>query len=310
MHKFTILTPTFNRANLLPKVYNYLCQQVDMDLEWIVVDDGSSDNTKEIVNSFDKKFEIKYLYQEHLGLPSAMNLGTKNADSYIILKHDDDDILLPGALKTVWNYFDPGIGKFKYNCVCLAGLCRDENGKILGKRFPQDNYVSDFIRCIKNKNITGDKSEFFITEIYKKYPLPVFENEKNIAPSTIHTRIAFDHKTLYINEILQEKEFLEGGLSSFNYSLKYPLGSELRHNESSIPPHGLLIQIKQSGKYIYFAKINKKKHIFKNAKNKLIYPIGFLAFVILKFIFLLKKTPFSKNFIKSKKSGENNIYTY
>jgi len=304
MYQFSIVTPTFNRATYLPRIYDCLCKQRNVDLEWIIVDDGSTDNTKEVVSGFEKKFEIKYVHKKNAGKPAAMNYGTQIANSHILVSLDDDDILCPGALKTVWDYFDIKTGKFCHDCICLSGLCQYENGDIIGKKFPHDYFISDYIRYIKNKKIIGDKSEFYVTNIIKKYPFPVFENEKNIAPSIIVIRIALTYKTLYLNRILQEKQFLQGGLSTQNYWLMYPFSSELYYNEASTPPFRLRLQIKHSAKYIFFAKLNKRRHIYKKAENKLLFPLGFLVY----HIFLLRR--FFKFFlITSKKSKEYKKYT-
>jgi len=291
MRQFSILTPTYNRAKYLPRIYDCLCQQ-DVDLEWVIVDDGSTDNTREVVSGFGKSFEIKYAYQEHAGKPTAHNRYMQMADSLISKMLDDDDILCQDALKSVWNYFDTTTGKFQQNCACLSGLCRYITGEIIGDKYPYDYFISDDIRYIKNKNIMGDKSEYYVTEILKQYPFPILKNEINIAPSVIRSRIAITHQTIYINQIFEEKQFLLGGLSTQNYFLKYTLGSELVCNERSIPPFSLKLQIKNSALYIYYAKTNHKKNIFKNAKNKFIYPLGLCAYCVYKFILFLEKHHF------------------
>jgi len=294
MQQFSILTPTYNRAKYLPRIYDCLCQQ-DVDLEWVIVDDGSTDNTREVVSGFGKSFEIKYAYQENAGKPTAHNRYMQMTDSLISKMLDDDDILCPGALKSVWNYFDTKTGKFEQNCACLSGLCRYNNGEIIGDKYPHDYFISDDIKYIRNKFIRGDKSEYYVTEILKQYPFPIFKDEKNIAPSVISTRIAFTHQTIYVNQIFEEKQFLEGGLSTQNYFIKYPLGSELTYNERSGPPFRLLHQIKHSALYIYFAKMNRKKNIFKNAKNKIVFPLGLCGYVLFALKYHLDKYPFMKN---------------
>jgi len=301
MRQFSILTPTYNRAKYLPRIYDCLCQQ-DVDLEWVIVDDGSTDNTREVVSGFGKNFEIKYAYQENTGKPTAHNRYMQMTDSFISKMLDDDDILCPGALKSVWNYFDTKTGKFEQDCACLCGLCQYNNGEIIGDRFPHDYFISDHIRYIRNKNITGDKSEYYVTEILKRYPFPIFNNEKNIAPSVIHSRIAFSHQTLYVNKVFDEKQFLEGGLSTQNYFLKYPLGSELVFNERTLPPYCFKIRIKSSVLYIYYAKKNQKKNIYHNAKNRKIFILGLCVYYV--YISLNKI-----NFLRLFKKREKKIIT-
>jgi len=298
MNQISIITPTFNRAIYLPRIYKRLCQQNDIDFEWIIVDDGSSDNTSEVVSTFNKVFEIKYLYQENSGQLSARNTGTQNANSYILAKLDDDDLICPHVLKRVWNYFDIKTGLFENGCACLSGLCQYENGEIVGEKFPHDYYVSDHIRYRQNRPIHGDKFEFYVTEIFKKYPFPVIKGEKNMPPHIVHDRIARSYKTLYINDIFAIKNFLKGGLSTQKYIYKYTLGSELYYNEASMPPYKLRLQIKHSSNYIYFAKINKKIKIYLNAKNKKVFPFGLCRYYLILCKEFMEKIPFLRFIIK------------
>ena len=292
MRQFSIIVPSFNRAKYLPRIYNSLCKQQDIDFEWIIVDDGSSDNTREIVAGFNQIFPIKYTYQENAGKPTAMNTGVNMANSYISVSLDSDDILLPNVLKSVWNLFDIQTGKFENSCACVSGLCQYDNGDVIGDKFPKDYYVSDHIKCRFNEKINGDKLEFVVTSVLKQYLFPIFKNEKNIVPGVIMFRMALSYKTLYVNQIFAEKQFLPGGLSTQNYWFMYPNGSELYYNEASVPPLSFKWQIKNSGQYIFFAKMNKKKKIYKNAKNKRIYLYGLFSYCIYSLKLLLKRIPF------------------
>jgi|GEM_PF-2155519 len=306
MHQISILTPTFNRSKYLPRIYDCLCQQRDIDFEWIIVDDGSSDNTNSVVSSFKNIFPIKYIYQENRGQTSARNTGTEMANSFIMAKLDDDDLLCPDILKTAWNYFDVNTGLFENNCVCLSGLFQFDNGDIVGEKFHRDYYISDHIRYRHNRPVHGDKFEFYVTELLKKYPFPVFLGEKNITPLIVHERIAREHKTLYVNHIFGVKYFYQGGLSTQTYSYKYPLGSELYYNEASMFPFKIKLRIKHSSRYIFFAKLNKKRKIFYNAKNKWIYPIGLIRYYMIKLKMFLEKYYFPRTIISYFFKGKRN----
>ena len=281
LHQFSIITPTFNRAKYLPRIYTSLCKQGDIDLEWIIIDDGSIDNTREVIKTFDAQFEVKYVFQENAGKPSAINTGVqKLAASHItLITLDSDDYLCENALSEAWKYFDIKSGRFKSDCCCLSGLCQDENGNIIGQKFPHKYFVSDYIRYHRNKKIAGDKSMFFITKILKQYPYPIFPGEKFILESTVFHRIALTHKTLFINYIFQIKQYLPEGLSSSSeLKLKNPFGMELYFNEASTPPFSFRHQVEHLSRYIFFAKINKKNMIFLNAKNKKMYIFGLLKY--------------------------------
>ena len=279
MKKFSIITPTYNRANFLPLIYESLIKQDFLDIEWIIIDDGSNDNTKEIVDNFERKFDIIYFYQKNAGKPTAMNLGLSLANSLISVSFDSDDIFTDNALKTIWNYYDSPSGKFKYNCVCVSGLCQYDNGDIIGDKFPKDVYISNHIQCRHNINIKGDKLDFILTDVFKKTLFPVFPNEKNIAPGIVLTLFSFNENTIYINDVLCEKQFLPGGLSTQNYWFKYPLGSSYYYNVSSVPPFKTILRIKHSGLYIYFSKLGKCNNIFRKANNKNVFLLGYFYYI-------------------------------
>jgi glycosyltransferase involved in cell wall biosynthesis len=308
MHQFSIITPTFNRAKYLPDVYAFLQKQDGIDFEWIIVDDGSKDDTKNVVSSFvpfPAPCTLRYIYQENTGKPGAVNTGVKMADSYISILFDDDDILLPDALKTVWYYFDAAAGKFENNCVGIIGLCQYDNGQIIGRKFPWDYFISDNINCTFNMNYRQDTTDFYLTNIIKKYPYPIFENEKNITPSIVWIRIAIDYQTIYINKTLSQKQYLQDGLSNQNYGLKYTHGSELYYNECTHPKFRFELRVRNSEDYIRFAKINKQKHIFKNALNKKIFPLGLCLYHLRRNIFIKKIYKIIKNCFKVDKPDEN-----
>ena len=276
--QFSIITPTFNQSQYLPRIFDCLSQQDDVDIEWIIVDDGSSDNTKEIVSSFEKNFVINYIKQSPLGKPTAINAGLEQANSHITLILDNGYVLADNILKDIWNYYDITSGKFKNDCVCVAGLSKYDNGEIVGKKFPVDYSMSDYIRFIGNNNISGDKCLFYVTEILKRYPYPIFQNERYITPNIVHSRVALDYKTLYTNEIFMKKQFVEENSQTKQLFITNPLGSELYFNESSVLPFKPQLQIRHISEYIFYAKLNRKKNIYANAKNKKLFPLGLILY--------------------------------
>lgn len=304
MYKFSIITPAFNRSAYLQRIYDCLKNQGENDFEWIIIDDGSTDETEAVVLGFDKIFDIKYIYQTNAGKPSAVNKGVQVADSYLSVILDSDDTLLPNVLAAVWNYFDINAMRFENDCVSLSGLSRCSSrrqtlegtansdvvvtglaihaGEIIGDKFPHDCFISDHISCRYNMNISGDKCEFFLTYILKKYPYPIFDNEKFITEAVVWNRIAIEGKTLYINTVFLEKEYLPSGLSSVYEKLftDNPHGAELFYNEASVSRFKLTLQIRHSAKYIFFARKNGQKHIITHSKNKNICVLAFCLYYV------------------------------
>jgi len=290
-YKFSIITPTYNRASYLNNIYASLLEQDELDIEWIIVDDGSLDNTREIVSGFPKAFEIKYIYQENRGKPGAVNAGVALADSLISIILDSDDIILPGILHEIWAFYDGEKKRFLGDCVSVSGLCIDHKGEIIGRKFPKDKFISNHIKCRFNKEISGDKCEFFLTCMLKKFPYPIFKNEKFITEALVWNRIALYHNTLYVNRIFEQKIYLPEGLSARGNELsaKNPLGWQLFFNEASITKFKLKWQLSHSSLYIKYAKINKQKNIFKNSMNKYIFPFGLLLYYLKRVRSLFKK---------------------
>ena len=309
MYKFSVITPTFNRANHLPAIFNCLLDQEVIDLEWVIVDDGSTDNTKDIVSQFDGPFRIKYHYQQNSGKPTAANKGVELSESYISIIHDDDDTLLPKTLPLVWKYFDITNKTFQEECACLSGLCIYDNGEIIGDKFQHDYYISNHIEYQYNKNIRGDKCEFYLTSVLKNYPFPIIKNEKYIGESIVWSRIALKYKTIYINNVFQKKVFLKGGLSDQAIWDKYPLGRELFFNEASNPKFSLILRIKHYANYIYYAKNNNKNilQIYSSSNNKSFFLPGLFFYFILIIWRFLKKFTFINNLRQSKRNGWQKI---
>jgi glycosyltransferase involved in cell wall biosynthesis len=291
MHAFSIITPTYNRYDYVSRIYHCLEKQSGVDLEWIIVDDGSTDNTDKIVSSFSssQNLDIKYIYQKNAGKPSAVNAGIRIADSYITQILDSDDVLLPDTLNKIWKYFNANDEHFENKCVCVSGLCVYENGKLIGDKFPKDNFVSNHIFCRENMNIKGDKCEFFLTKVIKEYLSPIITNERFIPEGIYLNRIAQKFNTIYINEVLSKKQFIEGGLSSQDIWLNNPLGTELYYNEATITDFKFSLQIKNSSEYIRYSKINHQQNTFDNAINKKAYPFGLVLYHWKKLKFVFKR---------------------
>ena len=211
----TVFTPAYNRAHLLHVLYNSLKNQTSFNFEWLIVDDGSKDNTKEVVDGFINecdKFQIRYYFQENHGKHVAINYGVQLAqgDKFFIV--DSDDWLPSDAIEKVYAFFDEI--KDESGFVGVAGLKLYGNGDIVGTTFKEKSVDCTALERKKYK-IRGDKAEVFYTDILKKYPFPVFEGENYMPETTVWYRIANDgYKLRWFNEGIYFCEYLEGGLSS------------------------------------------------------------------------------------------------
>ena len=176
--RLTILTPTYNRAHLLPQVFNSLQKQTVKDFEWLVIDDGSTDSTADYMQNLPVvEFPVQFHRKENGGKHTAMNYSHPFIRGEIVIIVDSDDYLVPEAVETIltdWQrYADKSnIGVLSYERV-------GQDGKIISERADvPDYYVCDDIHFRVNHRVRGDRAEVVRTEIFKKFHLPAHENEK------------------------------------------------------------------------------------------------------------------------------------
>lgn len=205
----TIFTPTYNRAHTLPRLYNSLLEQTDYNFEWLIVDDGSTDNTYQMIETFDtKKFNIRYIKQKNGGKHIASNVGLKAAKGEIFVVLDSDDWFYPNAVE-VFNT------KFKENKDMKALITLDtyENGEVIGEKLPNIEKVNWVDLRYKYK-VRHDKCYVFSTNIIRNMTFPQFGNSKHMPPSYQ----LFEFSELYIcyldNIKTKYVEYQEIGISS------------------------------------------------------------------------------------------------
>jgi len=203
-YKFTVLTPTYNRAHTLPRVYESLKKQTFRDFEWIIVDDGSKDNTRDVVAKWkhDGYFPIRYLWQKNFHKKTAFNLGVKAAKGRFVLPLDSDDEMLPEAMEK-FNYYWKTIPENQREIFTgVTGLCQDKDGAIIGNKFPLNIFDSNSLETFYKYRITGEKYGFHRTDVLKKFPFP--ESVEGLVPeSIVWSAISLDYKTRYVNEVLR-----------------------------------------------------------------------------------------------------------
>ena len=288
MINISIITPVYNRALLLRDIFSNLLEQTFFEFEWIIVDDGSTDNCDEIVSSFKTDlFSIVYLKQDNKGKHIAVNKGVAIAKGVLTCILDSDDVFFSNnILSEVYSLYHQNDFS-TLQCVSVSGLCIDvSTQKVIGVPFPEDNIISDHIRMRNNKNIYGDKCEFFLTAILQKYPFPQLGNEKFLTEAVVWNRISLKYKTIYINKIFKKVRYLPDGLSANMTKLYnlYPMGWILFYNESSIRPFKLRTRIASCYKYILLSKKQNysNKIIFINCMNKILFFPAFLGWMIKK----------------------------
>lgn len=209
--RYTIFTPTYNRAHLLPALYQSLKEQNFRDMEWLIVDDGSTDITEFEVEQFvtESSFAIRYIKQLNGGKHRAFNRGIAEARGEWFICVDSDDPLTPEAIKNM----NDVIARIPEKCGGFAGLFIHKNKTLLGCTFTEE-MIADTIDIRDVHHRYEDHPEVYRTSILKQYRFPEFDGEKFLTEAELFDRMSMQHPLLYTNLPMQYKEYLDGGLTS------------------------------------------------------------------------------------------------
>ena len=198
--KISILTATYNRGENLNKLYTSLLvnNNSNVDIEWLVMDDGSTDKTRYIITNFIKQniIDIKYYYQENQGKMAAINNLVKYATGDLIVDCDSDDYFTVGAFDTILKYAD----KLTKEIYALAFLRYDENGNNMGNKFPENLHRSDMFSLYFRENVTGEKVLVFNSNIRKKYMHKLEADEKFVTEARMYHQMDLEYDIICINE--------------------------------------------------------------------------------------------------------------
>lgn len=219
-HKITVFTPTYNRAYCLHKCYNSLIVQTCKDFTWLIIDDGSTDNTKEIVDGWIKenKVNIKYHFQKNQGMHGAHNAAYRLIDTELNVCIDSDDYMTGDAIEKILKCWSINKNK-KYSGIVALNVTTDK--KIIGTKLPE------YIKSVKlydmyNKmNVNGDKKLIYRTDVMRKYPeYPIFEGEKYVSLGFKYLLADQDYELVILNEPVCVVEYMDDG-SSLNMVHQY-----------------------------------------------------------------------------------------
>lgn len=234
----TIFTPSYNRAKFLKRLYDSLISQSDYDFEWLLVDDGSSDNTEEYMTSLIQRntpFRIKYFRQQNGGKHRAINFGVSQSQAKWFFILDSDDWITPNAVSLI----KKRILEIKENHdFCgIAGLRVTPDFKTIGTECQYDKLDSDFFEYRYKHRIVGDRAEVLRTEILREYRFPEFKGENFLGEAVVWNQIAEKYKLRYTSDKFYICEYQAGGLTdTFSKMMdKNPKGA--MSNQLSIIKH-------------------------------------------------------------------------
>lgn len=267
MPMITILTPTYNRAGYLSRLYKSLCKQTVLDFEWLLVDDGSTDKTSILIESFNQDlFKFRYLYKFNGGKHTALNLGVEQAEGEYIFIVDSDDCLPSNSIETI-------IKEIKYIKTLndfeeICGVCGEK------QNITEDEFKISFDKPIVctpidfryKYKIKGDKAEVFKKSILLEYKFPEFFGEKFCPEALVWERISLKYKIYYFPKIIYYCEYLENGLTNkiTEARIKSPNATLLYYKElSSNAKIPYIYRVKGIANYIRFkilSNIYKSKY--------------------------------------------------
>ena len=241
--KITVFTPTYNRGYIIENLYKSLQRQTFTDFEWLVVDDGSKDNTEELFDRWkkeDNNFKIRYYKKENGGKHRAINYALDKAKGELFFNVDSDDYLTNDALEKI-NKWENELDKSKKFAGIVANLGSDEH-KTINNFFKEEyldlSLLERYSYCEENKRVLdGEKPFIFYTEVHRKYKYPEFEGEKFMTEAVTWNRMANDgYIVRYFNDIVCIYEYLEDGLTKAGNKLflENPKGYGLWLKEKAI----------------------------------------------------------------------------
>jgi glycosyltransferase involved in cell wall biosynthesis len=216
----TIFTPTYNRAYTLHLCYESLKRQTSKNFVWLIIDDGSTDNTKELVGKWieENDVPIRYHNQENQGMHGAHNAAYELIDTKLNVCIDSDDYMPDDAVEKIvsfWNEFG------SENYAGIVGLDASPNGQIIGTKMPEGLKESTLTSLYARYNVKGDKKLVYRSDLTKKTPpYPLFPGEKYCPLSFKYVLIDQQYPLLVLNEILCHVEYLPDG-SSMNIIHQY-----------------------------------------------------------------------------------------
>jgi len=290
LYTFTVFTPTFNRGYTLPSVYRSLQAQTFSDFEWLIVDDGSTDNTSDLVSAWQVEagFPIRYIYQANRGKHVAYNRGVREARGKLFFIIDSDDSCVPETLERFKYHWDSIPEEQKHGFSTVTALCMNENGSVLGKHSPAE--VLDIERLdlqIKYRTL-AERCGINQTALLRQYPFPEIEGERFISEGVVWNRLSQRYKTRYVNEAFVRKQWLTDGLSASSVAMraKNPIGACLYYAEYAALPVPTAWKIKALINYIRFsfhAGLGGRAVADGASRTSLILmllPLGYLAYLL------------------------------
>lgn len=279
----TVFTPTYNRAYIITHLYDSLCRQTSKDFEWVVVDDGSTDNTESLIKSFiaENRITIRYFRQSNGGKHRAINRGVSEAQGELFFIVDSDDYITDDAVAWINDTAQPILNDVGFAGV--SGIRIHPDGKAISTGFLQSVIDSNGLEIRSNYMIRGDLAEVFKTDILRKFPFPEVDGERFVPEALVWFRIAIaGYLTRYVNYGIYVCEYLNDGLTASIIKVRSqsPVASTTFYSELSRMRVPFKVKLKAAINYWRFwlcSSKHKKPHI--DLKWYWTFPLGVVLYL-------------------------------
>ncbi|MGG2937774.1 glycosyltransferase family 2 protein [Bacillus pacificus] len=283
MKKLTVFTPTYNRAYCLNNCYESLKRQMCKGFIWLIIDDGSVDHTKELVDKWISEgvIEIRYHWQENQGMHAAHNIAYKLIDTELNICIDSDDYMPDDAVQKVLSFWS------KYRDEKFSGIVALDSytdGQIVGSELPRGMISSTLFDLYNKYRVSGDKKLVYRTELTKQYPYPVFKGEKYVGLAYKYYKLDQEYEMLLMNEILCCIEYLPDGSTRnmIHQYYKNPRGFSFYRKElMKLPFAKIGFKYKQAIHYVSSSLISKNKKFIKETPCRALTLLAILPGILL-----------------------------
>lgn len=288
MKTLTVFTPAYNRAHTIGRTYKSLCRQTNKDFCWLVVDDGSSDNTRQLVEGWiaEGKIPIRYIYQHNQGMHGAHNTAYRNIETPLNTCIDSDDFMPDDAVEKIISFWREHGSD---DVAGIIGLDVTEDGKLIGTRFPE-GMAKTTLQGFYQSGGRGDKKLVYRTDVIKRYPeYPLFEGERYVGLAYKYMLIDQDYELITLNEPLVVVEYQQDG-SSFNMFKQYwnnPRGFAFFRKAEMATTRSLKRKMKVCTHYVSSSIISRNWRFIQESPEKMLtllcIPSGFALYCLIRY---------------------------
>lgn len=283
MKKITIFTPTYNRAYILGQAYESLLAQTNKNFIWLIVDDGSTDNTEKLVENWQKenKINIEYIKQENQGKHIAHNTAVKICNTEFFLILDSDDFLSKNAVEVL----DEEVKKIEKK-EGISGIIGNrwipKSNEVIGTEMPKNIEFASGLELYQKLGFRGDTLRLYKTKILKEFLFPKIDGEKFVYENVVFDVIDSKYKMLINRDKLYYCNYLEDGYTANAKKVEEdnPKGYAFALNSKSKYAITIWEKIKGTILYIQWCKKHKLKNAYKNFYNSLLYVIMYIPTVV------------------------------